>query len=257
MPATAPIGLNRQLLMQLSKFIRTLRLRFDKSPIDKLELLIEFIHTRAAYVAQTSLYGYLKTRMGRQYVKIFKDDRFSPSLTVSKWAVYTACLSDLATYAVATISGQVSMSRMQAQELGQYCLTSCVEATYKGQYAESIMAAALQSLLDRNQQTIWANAAIGDVAFTRSPETLADSSPVSAEFQELDRHIVMNSVRFRWINVREEYQRRIDSQAVWQDWMKKPQEVLAPANKPLMETGHGSAQSHRSLDDDCANEGTN
>ena len=78
------------------------------------ENLIEFVHSRAAYVAQTSLYGYLKTRMGRQYVDIFKDEFFAPSLNKAKWELYFACLSDLTVYAISNI---VTKSNLADEEI--------------------------------------------------------------------------------------------------------------------------------------------
>ena len=207
-------------LTKLSKFLHMLRLRFDKSPIDRMDSFVEFVHTRSAYVAQTSLYGYLKARMGRQYVEIFKDEKFAPSLTMSKWSVYTACLSDLSIYAVAILSRHGGLSREDAEALGQFCIAQCVAATFKGTHAASIRDEALQELLDRNGKTVWANAATGELAFAKSPEALANSSPVSEEFQELDREIVMNSVRFRWNNIRDEFSRRLDPVAVLEDWQR-------------------------------------
>ena len=219
-------------LGNLSKLLRMLRLRFDKSPIDRVDSFVEFIHTRSAYVAQTSLYGYLKARMGRQYVEIFKDEQFAPSLTISKWSVYTACLSDLAIYAVAVLSRHGGMSREEAETLGQHCIRQCVAATFKGDHAMSIRDEALRNILDRNRQTIWANAAVGDTAFAKSPAALASSSPVSEQFQDLDREIVMNSVRFRWNNVREEYNRRLDPMAVLQDWQRVRVAMLPKTETP-------------------------
>ena len=55
---------------------RVFGIRFDKSPIQTVEALTDFVETRAAYVAQTSLYGYLKTRMGTRYPHMFRDEVF-------------------------------------------------------------------------------------------------------------------------------------------------------------------------------------
>ena len=65
-------SLSRILASVSLKFAAIVSNRLDKSRIDNLASLIDFIHTRAAYVAQTSLYGYLKTRMGTRYRVIFE-----------------------------------------------------------------------------------------------------------------------------------------------------------------------------------------
>ena len=199
----------------LRKLVRIFRVRFDKSPIESVDGLIEFIHTRSAYVAQTSLYGYLKTRMGRNYVSIFKDERFAPSLNTAKWKIYAACLSDLCVYAVAR-SG--TRQPEHSSELALHCHRQCVQRTFDGPIAEAIAADAAAEFEARCGAVIWANAAIGAGAFSTSPAALADSSPVSDEFRELDREIVMNSVRFRWNDVRDQLAKRLDGDAVWEDW---------------------------------------
>ena len=85
-----------------SRWRRIFAIRFDKSRIQTVDSLVEFVQTRAAYVAQTSLYGYLKTRMGTRFRQIFEDEEFLPSINNSKWRTYAACLSDLAVFTTAT-----------------------------------------------------------------------------------------------------------------------------------------------------------
>ncbi|MCY3880215.1 MAG: hypothetical protein OXF74_13680 [Rhodobacteraceae bacterium] len=198
--------------------MRIFRIRFDKSPINSVETLTEFLQTRSAYVAQTSLYGYLKTRMGRNYVSIFKDERFAPSLNRAKWIVYSACLSDLTVYAIARTAQ--SKPAGEAEKLAVHCHRSCVQQTFVGEVAEDLAPVSLDEFASRSERMLWANAGIAAQVFTKSPAALADSSPVSEEFKELDREIVMNSVRFRWNDVRDQLNRRLDGEAVWQDWQR-------------------------------------
>ena len=40
----------------------------------------------------------------------------------------------------------------------------------------------------------------------------------SKVFQELDREIVLNSIRFRWNNIREEFQKRYNSDKILESW---------------------------------------
>ena len=145
-------------LALLRTLVRIFQTRFDKSPITSVDGLIEFIHTRAAYVAQTALYGYLKTRMGRSYVSIFKDERFAPSLNTAKWKIYAACLSDLTVYAVAQ-SGRAQPDH--STELALHCYRQCVRKTFEGPIAESIEPDSLGEFEARCGAVIWANAAMG------------------------------------------------------------------------------------------------
>ncbi len=198
--------------------IRIIHARLDNSELEGTEKLIEFIHSRAAYVAQTSLYGYLKTRMGRQYVDIFKDEFFAPSLNKAKWELYFACVSDLTVYAISNIVTNSNLADEEISNKAKFIFDECVARTLDDNCPPVIMTQAKNSFTNRSQITIWANAAIGENAFSLSPETLANSSPVTEEFQELDREIVLNSVRFRWNNIREEFQKRYNRDKILDSW---------------------------------------
>ena len=198
--------------------IRTFRVRFDSSPISCPDRLIEFIHTRSAYVAQTSLYGYLKTRMGRNYVAIFKDSKYAPSLNTTKWSLYSACLSDLVVYSVALMVRKTGMDLDDAAEFAVHCHDTCVSQTFDGPYADAIRDQVIAAFAERCTNVVWANASIGESAFSLSPKTLAGSAPVSDEFKELDRDIVMNSIRFRWDDVRNQLRRRLDAESCSLNW---------------------------------------
>ena len=201
-----------------SSLRRALRIRSDRSTINDVERLVEFVHTRSAYVAQTSLYGYLKTRMGRKYVEIFKDEKFSPSLNTAKWQVFAACLSDLCVHSVALAAKQGQLEINEAADLARQCHRLCVERTFTDELAASLAPSAIVNFERRCNVVIWPNAAIGASAFTYSPKALAESSPVSEEFKRLDRTIVENSVKFRWNDVRNQLERRLDGAALCASW---------------------------------------
>lgn len=220
----------------LAKLIRIYRIRFDKSAIDTVDSFVEYIHTRAAYVAQTSLYGYLKTRMGRDYIKIFKDEEFAPSLNKAKWQIYAACLSDLTIFSVARVS---VMDSQKSKEFALYCHQVCLEKTFSGETADELKPEVSDSFAKRCEGMIWANARVGLNVLTQSPAALANSSPVSDEFKELDREIVMNSVRFRWSNICDELEDRLNCNAVWKDWQQIAEE---DHSTPLLESSDANHQ---------------
>ena len=72
-------------------------------PVDSSKAFGEFLAARAAFVSQKTLFGYVKTRMGMKYPKMFQDEIFIESLNISKWQVYAACLSDLAIFMAAQV----------------------------------------------------------------------------------------------------------------------------------------------------------
>ncbi len=211
----------------------TLRRRLFPTHIRTVDDLIRFIHTRSAYIAQTSLYGYLKTRMGRQYVEIFRDPTFAPALERSKWAVYAACLSDLSIHTVAIIQTRSDLDAAVARRLACHCQHECVTRTFTDDHARTLQDSTITGCHQRAGQTLWANAAIDSAAFTHSPAALADNSPVIDRYRELDREIIMNSVRFRWVNVRVEFSRLIDVDALTNDWLNRQADTFIPPTGPL------------------------
>lgn len=66
--------------------------------LDTPAALGAFLHSRASHVAQTSLYGYMKTRAGTRFPALFENSAILASINIAKWQVWLACLSDLAVY---------------------------------------------------------------------------------------------------------------------------------------------------------------
>jgi len=84
--------------------------------VDTPTALGEFIHTRASHVAQTALYGYMKTRAGTRFPALFEDPAMLSSINIAKWHVWAACVSDLAVYsgALLRIHGGASAAAARA-----------------------------------------------------------------------------------------------------------------------------------------------
>ena len=66
--------------------------------ISSKEDLKNFIQERSAHVTQTTLYGYIKTRIGSRYALMFEDEVFSNSINIAKWNIYLTALSDCTLY---------------------------------------------------------------------------------------------------------------------------------------------------------------
>ena len=197
---------------------RTFGIRFDKSAIQNVDSLTEFIQARSAYVAQTSLYGYLKTRMGTRFRQVFEDDKFLPSINNAKWQTYGACLSDLTVFAAAIIGFENRLEANEISDLARRCFEIAVQQTFDDAEAGEVRAEIMERFEARIKLTHWPNAAIGENAFTSSPKVLLDSAPIADELKEHDVEIVTNSVRFRWRDVREQLRKRIDRDAICAEW---------------------------------------
>jgi hypothetical protein len=200
------------------KWRRNFGIRFDKSAIQNVDSLAEFIQTRSAYVAQTSLYGYLKTRMGTRFRQVFEDDKFLPSINQAKWLTYGACLSDLTVFAAAIAGAGNRLGTNEISDLARKCFAAAVQQTFDGAEAGEARAGIVERFEARIEQTHWPDAAIGENAFTSSPGVLLDSAPIADELKERDAEIVTNSIRFRWRDVREQLRKRIDRDAICAEW---------------------------------------
>ncbi len=201
-----------------SRWQRIYAIRFDRSCIQTVDGLVEFVQSRAAYVAQTSLYGYLKTRMGTRFRQIFEDEEFLPSINNAKWRTYAACLSDLAVFATATAGNENSLSDGEITDLARYCFKTAMRQTFDDAEAVKMCDEIAARFDERIRSVVWNDAATGEKAFTISPLELINSAPIAEEFKRLDKEIVTNSIRFRWRDVRVQLRKKIDREAICADW---------------------------------------
>lgn len=187
------------------------RSRLDR--ITDMAGLQSFLETRASFVAQTSLYGYLRTRAGQRYPELFEDHGFIASINVAKWQIWLACLSDLSVYAGGLLAqapdAAPRVSATMLATVGQILDRTGIPADAGPEFATSA-----ERVKERLRQCDWL--AIGDdhSAFTESPPALVKWAPIVEKLKALDEPIVLNSVRFRWQEVRRDLRRCLDSAAI-------------------------------------------
>ena len=209
--------------MSIPQFSRLFSSAFWKSifgrskrnpPIVDRDGLETFIRTRAAHVAQTALYGYLRTRAGTRYPELFSNDKVLASINVAKWHVWLACLSDLAVY-----SGGVMRRASHAppQVVGQL-MQGIVDAVLRETGVPADAGSEFMPHADRVRARLalieWNATADDEAPFTESPAALVKWAPIADNLKELDEDIVRNSVRFRWHEVRRELRGSLDAAAV-------------------------------------------
>lgn len=192
--------------------------RLDRGPIADVASMTRFTRTRAAYVAQTSLYGYLKTRMGTSFRRHFEDDEFSVVIRTSAVKLFVSCLGDLTVFAVATAGEEGRLSPDESAALARHGFAAGLDEAITERDADAVPADARAAFEARTAATHWPNAARGETAFAGSAADLLRYAPVVDEFKKLDEEIVTNSIRFRWRDVREQYRKRADGPAICADW---------------------------------------
>jgi hypothetical protein len=178
-------------------------------PIADRDALRHFLESRASYVTQTSLYGYLRTRAGMRYPQLFANDEFVRAIDIAKWQMWLACLSDLSVYAGGLIARRSGAGRSR--------ITSLMKATIDAILAESEGSRdgeRAKKLRARIAGADWAAVPDDATPFSESPRTLVECAPIVEELKQLDEEIVRNSVRFRWQEVRRDLRRDLDAEAL-------------------------------------------
>ena len=209
----------RDPIVQFLEALRGFVPRFDRGRIETTDALVAFAQTRASYVAQTALYGYLKTRMGTSFRFYFEDDGFSALIREATVKLFLSCLADLAVFSVATAAAARSADDAELAALARHCFREAAARGLADQNPSAAPADVLEAFDRRAGTTLWRSvAAEGRAAFEGSVEDLIRFAPVADRYKRLDHEIVTNSLRFRWRDVRVQARRRIDGEAVIGDW---------------------------------------
>lgn len=185
-----------------------------QDPIGDIDELKNFLNTRASYVGQYSLYGYLRTRAGMRYPELFDDDPFVVSINIAKWHVWLACLSDLAVYAGGLLYNHPGANENDVAALVQEAVDQVLDETGIPEEAGDEFAAHAGEVRKRISNTLWHSITDDEGPFSSSPDALIKWAPVVEDLKELDEEIVRNSIRFRWQKVRRDLRELLDGDAL-------------------------------------------
>lgn len=186
------------------------RMMRRSTPIRDFDPLREFIESRASFVAQTALYGYLRTRAGIRYPTLFDNAAFGESVNIAKWHVWLACLSDLSVFAGGLLARRTGQAEV-AGALMRAVVEAALARNEKPSDSGSAFAAHAQRVRARLALCNWDAVPDDATAFIESAPALVFWSPVAEELKQHDQLIVTNSIRFLWQDVRRELRRRVDA----------------------------------------------
>ena len=79
--------------------------------------LQKFIQQRSAHVTQTTLYGYLKTRIGVKYTAMVEDEIFSKSINIAKWNIYMVAIADCTFYVFSYLISEKNLKENDCKEI--------------------------------------------------------------------------------------------------------------------------------------------
>lgn len=212
-PGSTPSARIGALWRMLARYLGLDR-RHEHDAIATEDDLARFLETRASFVAQTSLYGYLRTRAGMRYPELFDNDNFSASINIAKWQVWLACLGDVAVYAGGLLAARRPDLLVQVYPVMQRVIDAIVERAGTPDDAGPAFADGVAALRRRVSECDWSSIADDESAFVESPSSLVQWAPIVDELKQLDEKIVRNSVRFRWQDVRRDLRRQLDAETL-------------------------------------------
>ena len=184
------------------------------SPLTNVDALAEFCLQRASYVAQTTLYGYLRTRAGLQHFNLFTDKKFTAVLKPARTRLVLVCLDDLAVYAAAILPEISSARRAQ---LAVALFAHGIAALQDEALPPEELSCAQTDFEARSRLIDWAARAAPDkgiAAFRKSATALIELAPIVDDLKKYDNEIVTNSMHFKWHGVRTQLRERLDAHAL-------------------------------------------
>ena len=155
--------------------------------------LQKFIQQRSAHVTQTTLYGYLKTRIGVKFTAMVDDEVFSKSINIAKWNIYMVALADCTFYTFSYLINEKKLKDNNSKEIYLNILNNEKKNGLSNEIFEKASSEFLKryARIDFNKYHL-------DSPFKESCLALYHWSPIADELKTLDKEIVLNSMRLKW-----------------------------------------------------------
>ena len=177
-----------------------------KKRIKNIDDLAEFIQKKSAWVAQVTLFGYLKTRMGTKWVLHFDDEKFLASINLAKWNIYSIALQDLTFYSLSYLK---VFSDFQDTNKASEIYDAIIANEIKNGMPSDVVANARETFSERLKKIDWSTY-YKSWPFNESALALYKWAPVAEDLKTLDRKIVLNSMILKWDNVKKEFKQIIN-----------------------------------------------
>ena len=182
--------------------------------IDEIESLMSFVLSRSSFIAQVSLYGYLKARAGTRYVSLIKDPVFASSMKTARNRIFFVCLMDLTLHVIKTI---YTRKKHNFQNLDPFArqffiqtLAKAPEEVFESLKREEVILE-FEKRLSKNK---WSSTNDSHESFSESRSALLKWAPVVEEFKIQDEEIVSNSINFKWLRVCQEFEKLTDFEKI-------------------------------------------
>ena len=155
--------------------------------------LQKFIQQRSAHVTQTTLYGYLKTRIGVKFTAMVDDEVFSNSINIAKWNIYMVAIADCAFYTFSYLISEKNLKENDCKEI----YLNIIEKEKVNGLSDEVFNKAKKEFLYRHEKIDFHKYYL-DNPFKESCLALYNWAPIADELKTLDKEIVLNSMRLKW-----------------------------------------------------------
>ena len=162
--------------------------------------LKNFIQERSAHVTQTTLYGYIKTRIGSRYAMMFEDEVFLKSINLAKWNIYMAALTDCTFYVFSYLVDKKNLKQNDALEIFLEIISNERNNGLEIKLFENTKLEFNRRLKEVDWKTYYQ-----DNPFKNSGLSLLKWSPIAENLKVFDKEIVLNSIKLKWNLVENEF----------------------------------------------------
>ena len=168
--------------------------------INSKQDLRNFIQERSAHVTQTTLYGYIKTRIGSRYAMMFEDEVFLKSINLAKWNIYMAALTDCTLYVFSYLIDKKNLKQNDASEIFIEIIENEKNNGLENKLLENTKLEFNQKLKEIDWKKYHQ-----DNPFKNSGLSLLKWSPIAENLKVFDKEIVLNSIKLKWNLVENEF----------------------------------------------------
>ena len=161
--------------------------------INSKEDLRNFIQERSAHVTQTTLYGYIKTRIGSRYAMMFEDDVFLKSINLAKWNIYMAALADCTFYVFSYLIDKKNLKQNDSSEV----FIQILDHERSNGLEDKLFEDTKLEFNLRLKEIDW-KSYHQDHPFKNSGLSLLKWSPIAENLKVFDKEIVLNSIKLKW-----------------------------------------------------------
>ena len=173
--------------------------------INNNDQLINFIEERSAWITQVTLLGYLKTRMGTQYVRAFENKELMRSINYAKEKIYLSSIQDLILY---SISYMKSNNLTDLSEQVTILHSKVIYESKNLPLSQNELFKDIEKFEKRLLTVNWINFYKNN-PFDESCKALFKWAPIADELKQYDEEIVLNSMALKWNNVVSDFKKLI------------------------------------------------